>query len=68
MTNKFGLDATVTTDRSWKVSFPAEPEDENVVPTVAGPSGASRESSLNLSSLARSPDHSRCARRSVMTS
>jgi hypothetical protein len=68
MTNRCGRDASVTTDRSWNVPFSAVPEDVNVVPTVAGPSGASRVRSLNLSSLARSPDHSRCARRSAIVS
>jgi len=40
----------------------------NVVPTVAVPAGASRASSLKLSLLARSPDHSRWARRSAIVS
>src|SRR5215211_8531374 len=47
ITNRCGLVASVTTDRSWNVSLPALPDEVNVVPTVAGPSGASRASILN---------------------
>src|SRR5262245_54187284 len=55
-------------DRSWNVSLPADPVEANVVPTGAGPSGASSESILNPSLPARSPDHTRWFRRSAITS
>src|SRR5512145_686295 len=67
-TNRFGLATSVTTDRSWNVPLKFDPVDVNVVPTDAEYSDASRERSLNVSSAALSPDHSRCARRSAMTS
>src|SRR6185312_12793917 len=68
MTNTLGRVAVVITDRSWKVPLKFAPVEVNSVPTIAAPSGASTSSSLNWSSSARTPDHSRCARRSVMTS
>jgi hypothetical protein len=63
-----GGEATVTSDRSWNVPFSAEPDEANDVPTATGPSGASRVSSLNFSSAARSPDQSRWFRRSATVS
>ena len=56
------------TDRSWNVPLKVAPVEENVDPTEAVSSAPSSVSSLNLSSAARSPDHSRWALRSVMTS
>src|SRR5215211_4346808 len=58
ITNTCGREASVTTDRSWNVPLPAVPDEVNVVPTVAVPSGASRLSifePLVLSPFAR-PD------------
>jgi hypothetical protein len=51
-----------------KVPFSAAPDEANVVPTAAGPSGASSDRSLNFSSVARSPDQSRWFRRSAIVS
>src|SRR5918995_5622124 len=68
ITNAVGAVATVTSDRSWNVPLSAAPDDVNAVPTVAGPSGASIDSSLNVWLLARSPDQSRWFRRSEIVS
>src|SRR6185503_20574883 len=68
MTSVRGGDTSVTTDRSWNVSLPADPDEVNVVPTVAGPGGASSVSILNPSLSARSPDQMRWFRRSAITS
>ena len=68
MVNRVGREASVTTERSWNVPLSAAPLEVNVVPTVAVPAGASSSSSLKVSLLARSPDHSRCARRSAIVS
>jgi len=66
--NRVGREASMTTERSWNVLLSAAPLEVNVVPTVAVPAGASSSSSLKVSLLARSPDHSRCARRSAIVS
>jgi len=58
----------VTEDRSLNMPLSAVPVEVNVVPTVAGPWGTSSVRSLNVSLLARSPDHSRWFRRSAIVS
>jgi hypothetical protein len=68
ITNRLGRVASVTTERSWNVSFCAVPDDVNVVPTAAGPAGASRLSILNPSLTAISPDHTTWFRRLAITS